>query len=108
MTAQTAGYRVADADHICTVCFCPSILHLSRCDVGEADGSEHWHHAPLCCAGCDCRSFEEAHPVADLSERCTSCGDVTEDWIWMRDATLCRDCADDEDDDAQYASEAQS
>lgn len=43
--------------HICEECFRPSDEHGERqgCDC------DHGHWPPLCCAGCRCRSFEEAH-----------------------------------------------
>lgn len=43
-------------EHICTVCFLPVEQHDSECDLGCH------HFPPLCCQGCGCGSFEEAHP----------------------------------------------
>ena len=41
--------------HICTVCYMASRRHSERCDCGV----NHW--PPLCCPGCDCHSYENAH-----------------------------------------------
>lgn len=49
-------------EHICTGCFQPSERHEARCE-DEAHGDQvvrHW--PPLCCPGCDCHSYERAHP----------------------------------------------
>lgn len=43
--------------HVCMVCFDLSETHPERCPAGDN------HHSPLCCPGCWCQSFEEAHPV---------------------------------------------
>lgn len=45
--------------HVCGVCFTLSVDHEEDCGTQE-DRCEHW--PPLCCPGCDCGSFEEAHP----------------------------------------------
>jgi hypothetical protein len=51
--------------HTCTACFRARDLHPETCDCGEK------HFPPLCCPGCDCRSFERAHPAPkDASEAC--------------------------------------
>ena len=42
--------------HVCTVCFADSANHDSECPCGCAS-----YLSPLCCPGCDCRSYEEAH-----------------------------------------------
>lgn len=55
------------ADHTCTVCFQSFEKHGESCEYCEA---KHW--PPLCCAGCDCGSFEQAHPDAE----CECCGEV--------------------------------
>lgn len=44
-------------EHYCTVCAQPMTRHHAWCDVCEVN---HW--PPLCCPGCGCLSFEEAHP----------------------------------------------
>ena len=45
--------------HWCEVCGFPANKHDERCWVG---GEEHRHWPALCCPGCGCLSFEEAHP----------------------------------------------
>lgn len=50
------------AIHLCTVCLGDCNEHSERCDAAECpDGARHW--PPLCCPGCDCRSYEEEHEV---------------------------------------------
>ncbi len=49
-------------EHICTVCFRPVEDHDSKCDCGIV------HFPPLCCAGCECGSFEDAHKGETESE----------------------------------------
>ena len=44
--------------HYCTVCFRPVDAHDEHCDVDDCCG--HW--PALCCPGCACESFEQAHP----------------------------------------------
>jgi hypothetical protein len=46
------------AAHPCGVCFLDFAVHPEQCEVIE--GERHW--PPLCCPGCPCGSFEEAHP----------------------------------------------
>lgn len=45
--------------HLCTVCFQPLEHHPETCEL------ECRHFPPLCCRGCQCRSFEEAHPTVE-------------------------------------------
>lgn len=52
--------------HVCTICGQPSGDHDSDCDVCDCA-----HFPPLCCPGCDCGSFEDAHRNID---------DYPEDW----------------------------
>lgn len=42
--------------HRCTVCRRDGHMHPDKCKLG----CSHW--PPLCCPGCDCQSFEMAHP----------------------------------------------
>lgn len=46
------------SDHICTVCFQSFRAHRAKCDCGCGRG----FLGALCCEGCDCGSYEEAHP----------------------------------------------
>ena len=48
-------------DHYCEVCFTSMFDHPERC-FGWGDEEPHYHMTPLCCPGCPCGSFEEAHP----------------------------------------------
>lgn len=52
--------------HSCGVCFMDSDVHLEECD-GTPDQplNVHQHWPALCCPGCRCESFEQAHPVAE-------------------------------------------
>ena len=45
--------------HICGICFQDSAEHDSRCYEQGCEGDTHW--PALCCPGCPCRSYEEAH-----------------------------------------------
>lgn len=45
--------------HLCGVCWTDSLTHPEEC---YEPGCEDWAHwPPLCCRGCLCGSFEEAH-----------------------------------------------
>lgn len=48
--------------HTCTVCHGPAFAHPEKCPLTHSDGSDR-HFPPLCCPGCECRSFEEAHSL---------------------------------------------
>lgn len=48
--------------HFCTVCINRASDHPEDC-TDRRCGQRHW--PALCCPGCECRSFEDAHP--DLS-----------------------------------------
>ena len=50
--------------HICTVCFQPSDRHDERCIYCVR---VHW--PPLCCKGCDCKSFEHQHLLSTHSSK---------------------------------------
>lgn len=49
-------------EHECMECYRYVHEHEPRCF--EPDGEAHEHHPPLCCLGCPCESYEEAHPGA--------------------------------------------
>jgi hypothetical protein len=55
-------------EHICGVCHQPISSHRGQCRCG-CEG----HYLPaLCCEGCPCRSFEDAHrDAADSSAKGT-------------------------------------
>ena len=44
--------------HLCDVCCASSDAHSQHCD---SELCEDWHWPPLCCPGCLCGSYEEAH-----------------------------------------------
>lgn len=44
--------------HLCTVCYRPAAQHSSACDCGCG---ATFGPLPLCCEGCMCESFEDAH-----------------------------------------------
>ncbi len=76
------------SEHICTECFSFASQHEEACEVDGCEG--HW--PPLCCRGCDCRSFEDAHldPPAE-QDIVIARGDVAaaaEDVVDRRRATL--------------------
>ena len=59
-------------DHICTVCFQSMFHHPEECGAeacwvkdktGREQALRHW--PALCCPGCGCGSFEEAHGMRD-------------------------------------------
>ena len=47
-------------EHTCGVCFMPALSHESRCPCGCGD-----FFSPLCCEGCGCESYEDAHRAAE-------------------------------------------
>lgn len=49
--------------HICEVCLSPSIEHSQSCPCGCAT-----FLSPLCCPGCPCGSYEEAHEPTQRSD----------------------------------------
>jgi hypothetical protein len=55
-------------EHICTVCHQPSHRHDEECNLGCR------HYPALCCQGCRCGSFDEAHrePAAPTADDSTS------------------------------------
>lgn len=65
--------------HICEVCSQPGHDHTEQCARDHA--CLHW--PPLCCPGCPCRSFEDAHAYLvatsmcghTIEEGCTGHGD---------------------------------
>lgn len=48
-------------EHMCFVCYLYVHEHDTRC---VEDGDPHEHMPALCCLGCGCESYEEAHPGA--------------------------------------------
>lgn len=51
-------------EHECGVCYGYVHEHQEQCFEGEPWHEYHHHIPPLCCQGCGCGSFEEAHPTA--------------------------------------------
>jgi hypothetical protein len=49
-------------EHLCEWCFQPVSSHDEIC--GEPD-PDCRHFPPLCCPGCPCGSFREAHPESE-------------------------------------------
>lgn len=45
--------------HMCTTCAQRADTHPEACGVAN----DCYHYPALCCPGCDCRAFEEAHPM---------------------------------------------
>lgn len=61
-------------DHVCDQCFASMFDHLERCyDDSHGDDLPGYHSPPLCCPGCGCKSYEEAH------------GLVWDDQAWLRE-----------------------
>lgn len=54
------------SEHICLVCGRDGHVHDERCDCG----SRHW--PPVCCPGCPCWSFADAHKDIAIHEPDTS------------------------------------
>lgn len=55
--------------HTCGSCGRDLADHNENCFEGTPDGeSSHIHFPALCCPGCDCGSFEEAHPDSPLAD----------------------------------------
>lgn len=50
--------------HYCTVCCRPLEAHREACDCGR----ELSYFPALCCPGCDCGSWEEAHKTGEKVE----------------------------------------
>lgn len=48
--------------HRCGVCFQESGAHDEHCYRNPCEVGNHW--PPLCCPGCPCASFEDAHGPA--------------------------------------------
>lgn len=59
---RTAAAALADPRHICEVCSQDSAEHPDQCYEPGHIGDVHL--PPLCCPGCPCGSFEDAHPPA--------------------------------------------
>lgn len=54
--------------HICLICLQEAGDHSWQCHDINCEQARHW--PPLCCPGCPCESFEEAHRVnADTRPR---------------------------------------
>lgn len=48
-------------EHECGVCVLRTTEHEGRCDDPLCEPENIWHLPPLCCPGCMCLSYEEAH-----------------------------------------------
>jgi len=46
------------SEHVCTVCYRASEAHPER-----SEDCDEWHFPALCCVGCECRSWEQAHSL---------------------------------------------
>ena len=65
--------------HTCEQCFMDSDDHSQECYEPEADCPQGRHWPALCCPGCPCHSYEDAHPMLHILQAMSD-NDISYTW----------------------------